>query len=391
MRLSRGHSALLAATSIVFMAARHCQALPDYWQVRRSPVASDLRAVTSGNGILVAVGSEQTILTSSNGSDWTVRSHRPGSADSFHAVTYSQGTFVAVGTGEAFLCTSTDGANWRNSLAAYNEWQTRHGVASREGLFIAAGRAPYEDSGSSEFTIGVAGHDEWRTFTLFEAPNTIRAITYGADQFVAVGDAGTIVVSSNGLTWTSRDSGVTENLLSVVYTGSKFIASGEQDHVVLASADGSNWAPAAPSSFVIRGLAYGRGAVVAVGSFSSAGRIHASPDGMTWPGSSREAPYPLHGVTYSGGYFVAVGDRGLIMQSSVPRLIAGRTNISQHVFITLTVEAEVGRLYRLDFSPDFERWTTLTYVLQREPQHMIGAINTQAGYPNGFYRVALYP
>ncbi|MGN6553539.1 MAG: hypothetical protein ACTHLW_07430, partial [Verrucomicrobiota bacterium] len=92
------------------------------------------------------------------------------------------------------------------------------------------------------------------------------------------------------------------------------------------TSDGTTWNPAAPTSFVVRGLASSgrQGAVVAGGNYEDTGRLHASTDGLSWPGFSTEFPQPLNAVTYGSGSFVAVGNGGLIVQSGSS--IVGPTN-----------------------------------------------------------------
>jgi len=40
-------------------------------------------------------------------------------------------------------------------------------------------------------------------------------VTFGNSTFVTIGDSGTILTSSDGITWTSRTSGTTERLFGV--------------------------------------------------------------------------------------------------------------------------------------------------------------------------------
>ena len=67
-------------------------------------------------------------------------------------------------------------------------------------------------------------------------------------KFVAVGDSGTILTSTDGTSWTSRTSGTTSNLVGVTYGNSKFLTlTGSMDNgtystaTVLTSSDGTSW------------------------------------------------------------------------------------------------------------------------------------------------------
>jgi len=66
-------------------------------------------------------------------------------------------------------------------------------------------------------------------------------------------------------------------------------------------------------------------ALVAVGNYpGEGGRLHASSDGLGWPGNALVFPQALNGITYGGGRFVAVGENGFIIDSGAT--IVGLTN-----------------------------------------------------------------
>ena len=73
----------------------------------------------------------------------------------------------------------------------------------------------------------------------------MRSVTYSENLglFVAVGSSGTILTSSDGITWATRPSGVSENLLSVTYSENLglFVAVGISGRI-LTSSDGITWA-----------------------------------------------------------------------------------------------------------------------------------------------------
>ena len=120
------------------------------------------------------VGQSGTILTSSDGTSWDNRTS--GTSNFLYGITYGNNTFVAVGHYETIL-TSSDGTTWTSR------------------------------------TSGRTNSSGW-TYTDY-----LEGITYGNSIFVTVGrgedGSGTIMTSSDGITWTSRTSGTTKNLWSV--------------------------------------------------------------------------------------------------------------------------------------------------------------------------------
>lgn len=65
-------------------------------------------------------------------------------------------------------------------------------------------------------------------------------VCHGFDQFVAVGEEGTILTSPDGLTWTARTSGTTRWLTAVAYGYGHYVAVGDGT-TVLTSRDGITW------------------------------------------------------------------------------------------------------------------------------------------------------
>lgn len=158
-------------------------------------------ATTSGAGSFAAVGAGGAIFTSPDGQTWTSRSPPSRFTTDLYAVTgYAANLnnpttpalrWVAVGAGGASVY-SLDGINWINGRA-YN--------ASNPAL---------------------------------------RSITHVAGTFFAVGDAGTILTTADGITWTSHASGTTHNLNGVAH-GAIYVAVGDSGTIVT-SGDGGSWA-----------------------------------------------------------------------------------------------------------------------------------------------------
>ena len=68
--------------------------------------------------------------------------------------------------------------------------------------------------------------DQWTIRSPLPTGLNICSVSYGNSTFVVVGNSGTILTSPNGVTWTIRTSGTTNNLSGVSYGNSTFLAVG---------------------------------------------------------------------------------------------------------------------------------------------------------------------
>jgi len=99
------------------------------------------------------------------------------------------------------------------------------------------------------------------------------------DVLVAVGAAGYIATSPDGITWTTRTSGTANALYSVDYQNGKYIAGGANGTIVT-SADGINWSVQSSGvADAIEGVVYDDGLYKA---FCSTGKILYSYDAAAW-------------------------------------------------------------------------------------------------------------
>jgi len=235
----------------------------------RAPGAGLTLANVGADGSrLVAVGSNGLIATSSGGARWTVRPS-PSRHD-LRGVVWTGRRWVVVGD-FGTIVSSTGGRSWTSAGALPNVGL--RAIAARPGLIAAAG----------------AG--------------------------------GTVLTSTNGLTWAPQTSGTSEILWGGTRAGSQLLLSGK-NATVIASADGATWTPiptrprptddqAAPRPFLWQ-LAQGPGRLVAVGDFGSV--LEGSPSGLSAVKSPTDEI--LRGVTFGRGIGVAVGSSGVILRST---------------------------------------------------------------------------
>jgi hypothetical protein len=149
--------------------------------------------------------------------------------------------------------------------------------------------------------------DNWHWRSPLPLDDMLRAVVYGNGKFVAVGRYGKILTSTDGITWTARNSGITHDFCAVTYGNGIFVAVGEED-TILSSSDGISWTVrrADLSGNYLYGATYGNGLFVVVGSSS---QIFTSPDGITWTirqSGLTDSDY-LMGITFGSDKFVAVG------------------------------------------------------------------------------------
>ena len=207
------------------------------------------------------------------------------------AIAYAQEEVVAVGWPGAIL-TSADGVNWvqRQSNIHAGTNSELYGIAYGNGQFVAVG------------------------------------VTATIGGTVVLGYTGTIVTSTDGVSWIQPQSGTQSPLQGIAYGKGQFVVVNEFDTTLLTSADGLNWEQRQSSiqtgTYVqmgLFGIAYGNGRFVAVGkakeNTGTKGDVLSSPviltsaDGVNWLSQVLGAqPYTgLNAVTYGNGQFVAVG------------------------------------------------------------------------------------
>ena len=167
--------------------------------------------------------------------------------------------------------------------------------------------------------------DNWHWRNPLPQGNNLNGIVYGNHTFVTVGDAGTILTSPDGVTWTSRSSGTTYNLYGIVYSSDTFFAVGYNGSIIITSPDGITWTsgtsgPSTPEDWESV-MAYGNYTFVKLDLLY--GNVFASSDGITWDGLL--FGQPVSSIVYGNNTFVIVGHYGNILTSPDGRTWTSRT------------------------------------------------------------------
>ena len=160
------------------------------------------------------------------------------------------GRFVAVGQGGAIFISNDDGKTWAlpatplpgfttdlYAVAGYAANQNNPGNPAMRWVAVGAGGASVYSLDGYTWAVG-------NPFNFSSPANpsnyALRSLTRVAGTFFAVGDAGTILSSTDGITWTSHTSGTPNNLNGVTH-GSIYVAVGDSG-TILTSVDGNTWA-----------------------------------------------------------------------------------------------------------------------------------------------------
>ncbi len=201
-----------------------------------------------------------------------------------------------------------------------------------------------------------------------EAATYLWGIAYGNGRFVAFGGKGTILTSINGLNWKRQNSGITSyGLLAGAYGKGQFVV-WVGDGTVVTSPDGVTWTKLNPGlgtnalSVGVATTVYATGRFVAVcySPNKPYSPIFTSSDGVAWTQPNSGTTNALWGIAYENGVFVAVGRAGTILQSAPvqPKLKVAL------LLVGGTVQATVSWLpwesLRIEASTDLTSWMLLT-------------------------------
>lgn len=170
------------------------------------------------------------------------------------------------------------------------------------------------------FVCNLRAQDVWTTQTSGLAGNiALNDILYVNSTYITVGSSGTILTSTDGVSWTARTSGVSTALNSIAFGNGMYVIAGSSN-VILTSTNLSTWTTRASGHSVttisLSVVEYLNGNFVMTG---SAGTILTSTDGISWTirhQASSLTTQALRGSAFNSGQYVVVGGAGVIYTSA---------------------------------------------------------------------------
>ena len=210
------------------------------------------------------------IVTSIDGITWT---QLPAvSSKGMYAIACSATNAVAVGE-DGIIYISNNGANWLGvnevSITSTNTVTNSLSVSSTGGFTVGdivrfsqsfnvfATATNYyvvniisgtqlqlsTSSGGSPVTVTSVGPSSTTYMYSYPTTGSLRDISYANGTFIAVGDTGLIRTSSDGITWTTRTSGITENLNGIIYNAddATWVVVGDNNAILTSVNNGTTW------------------------------------------------------------------------------------------------------------------------------------------------------
>lgn len=176
---------------------------------------SDLNSITYGNGQMVAVSDNGQVITSYDGDSWNVNKITD---NQLNIIGWNDEIFVTAGE-NGTIWSSTDVINWDYESPPDSENVSFKGLAYNGSYWLAVGvesgqSAVYKSSGDSWEKLFPKEVENGETVTL--GYPGLNDIIHDGSKFVAVGDEGTIIESSDGQVWEEfSDLNLTNNLNAI--------------------------------------------------------------------------------------------------------------------------------------------------------------------------------
>ena len=381
------------------------------WEwVNPLPQGHYLTATAAGDGVMVAVGLNGSIIASTDGIRWRVGN---GTTDyDLYEVIWANGRFVACGGkfGDGFstlpvlgvILTSTDGFHWIERHRIDDLFVG--GVVWDGGRFVAtagptvllspdgmtwteetlgeeiSGLGDLVWDGSRYVAVGLAFGQIPSSFTSEDALTWqsqpldcecyTLGIAWGNGRYVVVGGAvghiGAVLTSIDALTWVEQSWEGTGKFYDVIFGDEGFLAVGD-DGLVATSPDGDVWSfQDPPTDFDVRGVTEAGGGYLAVG---EDGFMMTSPDGRSWQELSEDTlelgpSLEIVELAAGDGVVIGVGDNSLIVRSEDggawekrPRWVVGYYNSVRRIGSEFWAVGDYGVVR----SPDGLEWELMLY------------------------------
>lgn len=271
-----------------------------------------------GQGLYVAVNSSDgKLYTSADLANWSALDISAVSTRPINALEYINGSFYAVtignyGTGATIL-RSTNGTDWTGVDSADPSF-------SRSSIAYGNDRFVVPTNNTAMYYFQSADGASWtRQPYNTSGTSSVFGVNYANGQFMAVGGAGTMMTSADGINWSPVVTAAGGPTLQAVASDGqgKYVAVGSGGRILRTDPNSGSEFPllevSSPSVYTLYDVVYSTagGGYVAVGDYATL----FSADGITWTPEAENLVFQK--VMYADGKWVAVGNSGVYQRSEV--------------------------------------------------------------------------
>lgn len=210
-------------------------------------VATNELIWSASSGTHIAVGSGGTVIHSTDGQNWAISTATSATANDLYAVRYNpcgiaNWYWVAVGgNGTVYATADSSGATGWAPVSVSGVSAALRGVACTPNstpsptpnvapttiipLWVAVGDSGVLLTSTDGLSWSTPANFTLNGNSVSAFPGNVRNIIFGT-QFVAIGDSGAVYTSVDGAAWTSQTSGVAGNLYGIAQTQGDQIPNG---------------------------------------------------------------------------------------------------------------------------------------------------------------------
>ncbi len=203
-----------------------------------------------------------------------------------------------------------------HELIAQQNWTVRNPyptnvdlktVAYGNGVYVAAGLY-----GTLVYSTDGLSWTKQKSGTI----QNLNKVTFGSGLFVCVGNSGTIISSPDGVNWTNQSSGTNKSLLGISWGVNKFVAGGEVG-TILTSPDGITWTKQSSTERgSVTSITWVNNQFIGATTFLLAGYydVLCSPDGINW--TINYSPQTFSGIAWGSNNLVGVAQTGKVASAN---------------------------------------------------------------------------
>lgn len=281
--------------------------------------------ITYNNGVYVAVGEFEQVITSTDGENWDLVHGQSGGwgGDTLTGVAYDGTNLCVVMTEYGSLYCSQDFDIWNTDQI--QDVGHLNAIVYGNNTFVIVGQ-DFNSNGLISYGSGAQG--DWSNVATPQTIANVWDVIYDGTRFIAGCSLGYIGVSSDGASWTFTQIDNSQNdIKNIAYNGTDYVAIVD-NNLVLKSSDLTTWTATRVNSIGNNDMidsAGGNGYFIFLAEDFQVGEkvIYVSSDGATWDTYSLQSMTGTYCIAKCGddfligqewGYIVSIdGDSGLVI------------------------------------------------------------------------------